>query len=254
MGLKNLTADLSNFHNINQRKVDSPVGDFKRKFRERDNSKIASKLTVPPSADFDRRNMYIKNSPEGSFGKFKVFSRGDSGLIPIKSRNSEFGDKNFGFLNNFPYVIDEFAIKSQLGKHQSDVRAPRRRARRGISKGRRSRRSSRANITNFLGKNALVNPFSRGSGFNINSKPPTRRSSRSGRRRRGGRGLRSRRSSPVFGNTGFYAAAGRNYEDRVVKFGRNLTKEKSLIIRKIYKDFEEDKNDGFPKRGYCRFY
>ncbi len=233
MGLKNLTADLSNFHNINQKKVDRPVGDFEKNLRGIDNSKLTRKLfeiapppnsTVPPSADFDRRNMYIKNSPEGSFGKFKIFRRGDSGLIPIKSRNSEFGDKNFGFLNNFPYVIDEFAIKSQLGKHQSDVRAPRRRARRGIFKGRRSRRSSRANITNFLGKNALVNPYSH------------------------------RRSSPVFGNTGFYDSAGRKYGDRV-KFGRNLTSEKSLIIRKIYKDFEDDKNDGFPKnRSYSPFH
>ena len=233
MGLKELTADLSNFHNINQKKVDSPVGDFEKNLRGIDNSKLTRKLfeiapppnsTVPPSADFDRRNMYIKNSPEGSFGKFKIFRRGDSGLISIKSRSSEFGDKNFGFLNNFPYVIDEFAIKSQLGKHQSDVRAPRRRARRGIFKGRRSRRSSRANITNFLGKNALVNPYSH------------------------------RRSSPVFGNTGFYDSAGRKYGDRV-KFGRNLTSEKSLIIRKIYKDFEDDKNDGFPKnRSYSPFH
>ena len=260
MGLKNLTADLSKFHNINQKKVDRPVGDFEKNLRGIDNSKLTRKLfeiapppnsTVPPSADFDRRNMYIKNSPEGSFGKFKIFRRGDSGLIPIKSRNSKFGDKNFGFLNNFPYVIDEFAIKSQLGKHQSTVKAPRRRARRGIFKGRRSRRSSRANITNFLGKNALVNPFSRGSGFNINSKPPTRRSSRGGSRRRGPGG---RRSSPVFGNTGFYDSAGRKYGDRV-KFGRNLTSEKSLIIRKIYKDFEDDKSDGFPKsRSYSPFH
>ena len=126
MGLRNLTADLSKFHNINQRKVDRPVGDFEKNLRGIDNSKIASKLTVPPSADFNRREMYIKNSPEGSFGKFKIFRRGDSGLISIKSRSSEFGDKNFSFLNNFPYVIDEFAIKRQLGKHQSDVRAPRR--------------------------------------------------------------------------------------------------------------------------------
>ena len=201
MGLKELTADLSSF-----RPLESGT----------DYEKV--------DTEYSRRKTYIQNSPEGSSGEFKSFRRGDSGLIPIKSRNSEFGDKNFGFLNNFPYVIDEFAIKSQLGKHQSDVRAPRRRARRGIFKGRRSRRSSRANITNFLGKNALVNPYSH------------------------------RRSSPVFGNTGFYDSAGRKYGDRV-KFGRNLTSEKSLIIRKIYKDFEDDKNDGFPKnRSYSPFH
>ena len=44
MGLKNLTADLSNFHNINQKKVDRPVGDFEKTFHPRRNRQSANSL------------------------------------------------------------------------------------------------------------------------------------------------------------------------------------------------------------------
>ena len=212
MGLKNLTADLSNFYNINQRKVDSPVGDFKRKFRERDNSKIESKLTVPPSADFDRRNMYIRNSPEGSFGKFKIFNRNRSlgrvgiwylGNPPKYGVSPNFdptGDLKFKFKGTVPYEMPyhsgrefeyqwgrKFKIDQQLGPTHSP-----------------------------------------------GSQHPTGK-------------LVGRGSSPLFGNTGFYDKTGKKYGDKV-PFGRNFTSEKSFIVTELYKgdgNFEENKTYGF---------